>query len=124
MKSKSAWTALAALVAAMAFVAAGCGGGDEESSGSGQTTTQTQGGGNLAADQTVTVNWGAEPPSLDPGLATDTTSGNILLNIMDPLVKLGPDLKPVPSLAETSARTARPSRSTCARTASGRTATP
>jgi oligopeptide transport system substrate-binding protein len=100
MKSKSAWTALAALVAAMAFVAAGCGGGDEESSGSGQTTTQTQGGGNLAADQTVTVNWGAEPPSLDPGLATDTTSGNILLNIMDPLVKLGPDLKPVPSLAE------------------------
>jgi oligopeptide transport system substrate-binding protein len=99
MKSRSAWFALAALVAAMAFVAAGCGGGDEESSGGGQTT-QAQGEGNLAADQTVTVNWGAEPPSLDPGLATDTTSGNILLNIMDPLVKLGPDLKPVPSLAE------------------------
>src|SRR5206468_310802 len=44
---------------------------------------------------------GAEPPSLDPGLATDTTSSNILLNIMDPLIKLGPPpaLKPVPSLA-------------------------
>ena len=99
MKSKSAWFALAALVAAMALVAAGCGGGDEEGSGGGQTT-QTQGEGNLAADQTVTVNWGAEPPSLDPGLATDTTSADILYNIMDPLVKLGPNLKPVPSLAE------------------------
>jgi oligopeptide transport system substrate-binding protein len=45
---------------------------------------------------------GAEPPSLDPGLATDTTSSNILLNIMDPLVKLGPPpaLKPLPNLAQ------------------------
>ena len=44
---------------------------------------------------------GAEPPSLDPGLATDTTSANILLNIMEPLVKLGPapDLKALPGAA-------------------------
>jgi len=44
---------------------------------------------------------GAEPPSLDPGLATDTTSSNTLYSIMDPLVKLGndPSLKPVPNLA-------------------------
>jgi oligopeptide transport system substrate-binding protein len=101
MKWKSAWFALAALVAGLALVAAGCGGSDEESSG-GNQNTQTQGGteGNLAANQTITINWGAEPPSLDPGLATDTTSSNVLLNIMDPLVKLGDDLKPVPSLAE------------------------
>src|SRR6202171_84271 len=33
---------------------------------------------------------GAEPPSLDAGLATDTTSSSILINLMDPLVKLGP----------------------------------
>ena len=45
----------------------------------------------------ITVNWGTEPPSLDPGLASDVTSANILLNIMDPLVKLDEDLKPVPS---------------------------
>ena len=57
-------------------------------------------GGGEAAEQTITVNWGTEPPSLDPGLASDTTSANILLNIMDPLVKLDEDLKPVPSLAE------------------------
>ena len=101
MKLKSAWFALVALVASLALVAAGCGGGDESSSGGTQSTETTQaGGGNLAAEQTVTVNWGAEPPSLDPGLATDTTSSNVLLNIMDPLVKLGDDLKPVPNLAE------------------------
>ena len=46
------------------------------------------------------MNWGTEPPSLDPGLATDVTSANILLNIMDPLVKLDDDLNPVPAAAE------------------------
>jgi len=100
MKLKSAWFALVALVASLALVAAGCGGSDESSSGGNQNTQTQAAGGNLAANQTVTVNWGAEPPSLDPGLATDTTSSNVLLNIMDPLVKLGDDLKPVPNLAE------------------------
>ena len=46
------------------------------------------------------MNWGTEPPSLDPGLASDVTSANILLNIMDPLVKLDEDLNPVPNAAE------------------------
>jgi ABC-type oligopeptide transport system substrate-binding subunit len=45
---------------------------------------------------------GAEPPSLDPGLATDTTSASVLDNIMDPLIKLGPSpaLKPGPGLVQ------------------------
>jgi oligopeptide transport system substrate-binding protein len=87
-----------ALLGAFALAAAGCGGGNESSgggtgSGGGQT--------GQAANQTMTIGWGAEPPSLDPGLATDTTSSNVLLNIMDPLVKLNPDtLEAVPSLAE------------------------
>ncbi|HEY7148931.1 MAG TPA: peptide ABC transporter substrate-binding protein [Gaiellaceae bacterium] len=78
-----------ALLLALAFAAASCGGSDSSSGSSG-------------GGDTITVNWGTEPPSLDPGLATDTTSANILQNIMDPLVKLGPapDLKPIPSLAE------------------------
>jgi ABC-type oligopeptide transport system substrate-binding subunit len=46
------------------------------------------------------VNWGTEPPSLDPGLASDTTSANILNNIMDPLIKLDEDLNPVAAAAE------------------------
>jgi oligopeptide transport system substrate-binding protein len=43
----------------------------------------------------------AEPPSLDAALATDTTSASILLNIMDPLIKLGPfpALKALPAAA-------------------------
>ncbi|MDX6495386.1 MAG: oligopeptide transport system substrate-binding protein, partial [Gaiellales bacterium] len=84
---------LAVMALTVAIVAVGCGGGSG-SSGSGG------GGTGLAAKQEITVNWGAEPPSLDPGLATDTTSSNILLNIMDPLVRLGPNLEPVPTLAQ------------------------
>ena len=81
---------LAALfVAATAAFAAGCGGDD----GAG-------GDGGGVIDQVITINWGTEPPSLDPGLATDTTSSDVLLNIMDPLVKLGENLEPVPSLAQ------------------------
>ena len=71
------------------LVLAGCGGDDDEGGGAGEATRQV-----------VTVNWGTEPPSLDPGLASDTTSANILNNIMDPLVKLGDELEPVPNLAE------------------------
>jgi oligopeptide transport system substrate-binding protein len=83
----------AAVVVAAALVAAGCGGGDKKGAAPG-------GDGKEAATQVLKLAWGAEPPSLDPGLATDTTSSNVLLNIMDPLVRLGDDLRPVPALAE------------------------
>jgi oligopeptide transport system substrate-binding protein len=49
--------------------------------------------------QVLRLNVGSEPPSLDPGLATDVVSANVLNALMDPLVKLGDDLQPVPSLA-------------------------
>jgi oligopeptide transport system substrate-binding protein len=47
------------------------------------------------------ISIGAEPPSLDPGLATDTTSSSILFNVMDPLIVLGPSpaLKALPGAA-------------------------
>jgi oligopeptide transport system substrate-binding protein len=95
MRTKTLWLALALLVASLALVAAGCGGDDEEAT-DGATTEE----GAQAAEQVITVNWGTEPPSLDPGLATDLTSANILLNIMDPLVMLDEDLNPVPYAAE------------------------
>ena len=98
MRTKTLWLWLALLVSSLALVAAGCGGGDDESSsGTGATT---EAGGAEAAKQVITVNWGTEPPSLDPGLATDVTSSNILLNIMDPLVTLDKDLKPVANAAK------------------------
>jgi oligopeptide transport system substrate-binding protein len=45
---------------------------------------------------------GAEPPSLDAGLATDTTSSSILYNLMDSLIRLGPGpaLKAEPGAAK------------------------
>lgn len=94
---KTLWLGLALLAASLALVAAGCGGDDDEAAGDGATTAE---GGAPAAEQVITVNWGTEPPSLDPGLASDVTSANILLNIMDPLVKLDEDLNPVPNAAE------------------------
>src|SRR3954470_20285590 len=98
MRTRSTIALAALLVALAALVAAGCGGG---SSSSNNNSGSGGGGGSLAADQTITIAWGAEPPSLDPGLATDTTSSNVLLNIMDPLLKRdSKTLKPVPSLAQ------------------------
>src|SRR5687768_8206160 len=102
MRIKTLWLLLAMLVASLALIAAGCGGDDDggDAAGTGTTEEEQDEGGGQAAEQTITVNWGTEPPSLDPGLASDTTSANILFNIMDPLVKLDEDLNPVPSLAE------------------------
>lgn len=99
MTGKRVLLLVVALLGAFALAAAGCGGGNEESGGGGTSS----GGGETgkAANQTMTIAWGAEPPSLDPGLATDTTSSNVLLNIMDPIVRLDPKTnEAVPSLAE------------------------
>jgi oligopeptide transport system substrate-binding protein len=80
----------AAAVAALAVLAVGCGSSDSDAGGNGSGVV----------DQVININWGAEPPSLDPGLATDTTSGDVITNVMDPLVKLDKDLEPVPNLAK------------------------
>lgn len=82
-------------VLSVALVTAGCGGGGSSSG----TTTGASGnanGGNL------TMAFGSEPPSLDPGLATDTSSSFVVLNTNTPIIKLGPapDLKPEPALAQ------------------------
>jgi len=83
------------LLGAFAVAAAGCGGGG---GGAGSTGG---GGTGAAAEQVLRMAWSAEPPSLDPGLATDTTSSNVLLAIMDPLVRLNPETNEAePSLAE------------------------
>jgi oligopeptide transport system substrate-binding protein len=99
MKKTLRLTIAALAIAALAIFAAGCGGNSSSSAGGDTATTGTSVG-DLADTQVITMSVGAEPPSLDPGLATDTTSSNVILNIMDPLVRLGPDLQPVPSLAE------------------------
>ncbi len=109
------FVSVTAVVGASLLIAA-CGGGDDDDAGGGaasatdtptaeadtagtEDTVVGEGGGE-AAEQVLRMAWGAEPPSLDPGLATDTTSSNVLFNIMDPLVKLDDNLEPQPSLAE------------------------
>jgi oligopeptide transport system substrate-binding protein len=98
MKRKNAWFWLAAVAAGLSLVAAGCGGDDDDEGAAGTETTAAEG--QAAAEQVITINWGAEPPSLDPGLASDTTSAAILLNIMDPLVILDKENNPQPGMAE------------------------
>jgi oligopeptide transport system substrate-binding protein len=83
-------------VLALALVAAGCGGG-----GSSNNTT-TSGSGGSATGGTLRMAIGSEPPSLDPGLATDTTSALVVGSINTPIVRLGkaPNLAPQPALAK------------------------
>ncbi|MDQ3163744.1 MAG: peptide ABC transporter substrate-binding protein, partial [Actinomycetota bacterium] len=71
MRSKTFWLLLAMVVASLALVAAGCGGDDEGDDAAGTGATTGGEGGNEAAEQVITINWGTEPPSLDPGLASD-----------------------------------------------------
>ncbi|HSK16028.1 MAG TPA: peptide ABC transporter substrate-binding protein [Gaiellaceae bacterium] len=101
MRRKNWFLLVAALAAVLALGVAGCGGDDEDEGTPADTGAQTDDGGEPAAEQVLRIGWGAEPPSLDPGLATDTTSSNVLLALMDNLVKLNPDtLEAEPALAE------------------------
>ncbi|HEY7534879.1 MAG TPA: peptide ABC transporter substrate-binding protein [Thermodesulfobacteriota bacterium] len=54
----------------------------------------------LLNKDTLNINIGSEPPTLDWSLSTDSTSYTIILNIMDGLTRFGKDYKPEPSLAE------------------------
>ena len=102
MRRKTWLLLVASLVAVLALGAAGCGGDDDDDDAAGgDTGAATDGGGQPAAEQVMTIGWGADPPSLDPGIAEDTTSAHLLANLFDPLVKLNPDtLEAEPALAE------------------------
>lgn len=55
---------------------------------------------NPAGKDTLNINIGTEPPSLDWSLATDSTSFTILNNIMEGLTRFSDKHKPEPALAE------------------------
>ncbi|HVS85334.1 MAG TPA: peptide ABC transporter substrate-binding protein [Gaiellaceae bacterium] len=97
MKRTTLARAALGVVALLAFVAAGCGGGSSSNDNSPGAT-----GTGSTANSTLRMAIGSEPPSLDPGLATDTTSSFVVLNTNVPIVYLGaaPDLKPEPGLAQ------------------------
>jgi ABC-type oligopeptide transport system substrate-binding subunit len=88
MSKRFLWTVLAGLLAVTVV------GTSAATTGKGEASK--------ARAQVLRLAIGAEPPSLDPGLATDTTSANLIGNLMDPLVKLGPapNLRPIPNAAQ------------------------
>ncbi len=94
MPRKKPLLLLMALVGIFALVIGACGGAGD---GDGEDQARDE---EPAADQVITIGWGAEPPSLDPGLATDTTSANVIRNLMDPLTVLDENLEAQPNLAE------------------------
>lgn len=53
-----------------------------------------------AAEQVLRVTLGTEPPTLDPNLATDSESVNVLRQVTHPLVYFDADLNIVPGIAE------------------------
>src|SRR5665648_1155017 len=99
------------LIAAFGVLAVGCGGDESDTVDTTETdatdteaTTDTSegqaGAGDLAEDQTITVEIASEPPSLDPNLATDTTSSLVINNIFEGLVRLDANGDAVPGVAE------------------------
>ena len=99
---RNRWLLLVVALTVLSLAAVGCGGDDDDDGAAADETGATDTGATEpAAEQVLRIAWGAEPPSLDPGKATDTTSSNVILALMDPLVKLDPDtLEPEPSAAD------------------------
>lgn len=80
MKKTSKWLALMLSIIMIASIGlVGCGGG---------TDNETAGDKEGNVEQHLKLNAETEPPSLDPGLATDSTSFEILRVIMEGLVRL------------------------------------
>ncbi|SET51368.1 oligopeptide transport system substrate-binding protein [Oceanobacillus limi] len=109
------WSLFLALVLTMGIFLAACGddeeaGGDDgqdpgtEETDSGEDNGNSEGEGEgesgLAADQTLNVNIKTEPPSLHPGLATDTTSGAVLDQVFEGLMRINQDGEVEPAMAE------------------------
>ena len=55
--------------------------------------------GRSPAGPTLRMAWAQPPTSLDPAFATDHTAQNLVWNLSDPLVRLDPLRRPLPSLA-------------------------
>ncbi|PAV31465.1 ABC transporter substrate-binding protein [Virgibacillus profundi] len=124
MKLKK-WSILLVLVFAMSIFLAACAGDDSESSdgndsgdteetedsgsdssegsedsGSSEDSEGSDGEGELAADQTFDINIKSEPPSLHPGLATDTTSGAVLDQVFEGLMRINQEGEVEEAMAE------------------------
>lgn len=83
---------LLSIVLVLSLALAACGTGDKNSSGSDDK-------GSESATKELNLTFASEPPTLHPGLATDTTSGSVINNIFEGLMTMV-DGKPVEAAAE------------------------
>jgi oligopeptide transport system substrate-binding protein len=82
------WIIMLVTMLSLSSVLAGCG-GDQKASGDSKNVKQE-----------MTLNMTSEPPAIDPGLATDTTSGWVLDHIFEGLYTRDKDGNPVPGMAQ------------------------
>lgn len=75
---------LLALLAALMLVLAACGFGG----GSDDADKDSSDGGDKSSDKTLNLSVTSEPPSLNPQLATDSTSGGIIKNVFEGLTRV------------------------------------
>lgn len=104
-KAKYFFIMLSIMLAASLALAA-CGGGETagepaepETEGDDADATESEGGDEVAEEQVLNINIKTEPPSLHPGIATDTTSNAVLSQVFEGLTRLDPNGEPQPAMA-------------------------
>jgi len=78
----------------LSLALAGCGKTEEppkDNTGDTGTDVTEETGEQLADEQVLRLNWGAEPPDLDPQTTTDTVSFEVVSSTLEGLVRLQPD---------------------------------
>ena len=93
---KKSLFALVSSLTVLSTALAGCGGGQEAATPPAENggTSETPAPAGEAKPQVLRINLHSEPPTADPGLAEDTTSGAVILATFDGLTRIGADDKP------------------------------
>lgn len=100
MMKKSVFALMSSIVV-LGTALAGCGGGEQAK----PTEQQSANNGAAPAEkssepQVLKMNLHSEPPTADPGIAEDTTSGAIITATFEGLTRIGQDNKPINAAAE------------------------
>src|SRR5690625_7544975 len=85
---------------AMSIVLAACGGNNSSNSGNNSGGNGEDGEETLAEEQVLNVNIKEEPPSLHPGMSSDTTSSAVLDQVFEGLTRVNQDQEVEEGMAE------------------------